>query len=1047
MYKPAHEPGKFIGRISYFWFTKFCTLHKFILAFVLTFSGIVAVAQKPIAFSFTHYTTETGLVSNQVNSVLQDEQGYFWIGTADGLQRYDGMRYKTFLHSAADSFSIPVNGVFQLMMDNNHNLWLLQAEGLVGIFNTKTFRYHKVNVISEKKSSINLAISKLHKDDRGNIFFIRNGEELLTWNPVKNELAAAWNFFSPKKEWMISDVVQVPGTEKYYFSIRNLGFALYNKTTGKWSYAGNNTESDPLVEAYKNFSDKNPCGRLFIDRQLRLWFITWPAGFPLIHCYDLKKSEAVLQNKDLISTLKVYHTITGFFQQQDGTVWVTGMMVLAKFNEQEKKFMTVKNGDAGNQGIQYKDIYCLHEDREHNIWVATLTYGLYRFNPEKEYFTNIKHSGRRGAAEAVGNVMSFIQLKDGSFLSGVWGDGLYRYDKEWNEIPVNIKGISNENELNIWSMTWSHDSSTVWMGSQPGLFKYNPATNTATYYDPKNLGKYTVRQVAEDAAGNLWLGMHGTGLYKWDAVKGKKDFNNGIEKIPFIPDNIISKVIVDSRGNIWAGTDNDGAYVIDPRSNQQLLHFGKTEKEAYQLPEMGVSAVFQYSDSIMIVSTSQYLLLYNIYTKQSRVVNLPGQVSGYIAALQKDAAGFLWMATSSCLCRFDIKKNVLVRYDKRDGIEETNFSISAAYPVSDGRLLFGADANALLFDPQKINSKKMMIPNVVITDFKVRNEPLLVDSLRQLKKVELGYLDNSIEIAFSTMSPGDIYTIFYKLDGVDKNWRKADNNALAVYSFLPPGTYTFQVKAANADWSESPVTVMTITINPPFWKTWWFYSLLALAAGGFLFWLDRERMQRKEALQKMRTNIAGNLHHEVNTALNNINILSEMARLKADTDPEKSKEFIEQIHGKSHNMIIAMDDMLWSIDPENDNMEKTVLRMKEFAAALNNRHGSNISMVVDERLNKLNLNMQLRHESLLLFKESILGIVKAGAVDCKIHIWPEKNSLVYLLQYKNDHCDMQQITNLLHSQEMEKRMKAIHAALQIDVQKSFSLLTVKIPLQ
>lgn len=1024
-------------------------MHKFIPAFLLMFILTAAVAQKPLTFSFTHYSPETGLISNQVNAVTQDEQGYLWIATADGLQRYDGIRYKTFLHSPADSFSLPVNGVFQLLMDNNHNLWLLQAEGYVGIFNTKTFRYHTINVVSEKKAGINLAVSKLYKDDRGNIFFIRNGEELLTWNPVKNELSAKWNFFTLKKDWVISDFIQVPGTEKYYCSIKDVGFALYNKASGKWSYAGNNTEGDPLVEQYKNFNDKNPYGRLFIDRQQRLWFITWPAGFPYIHCYDLKKKEVVLDKTELISSLKVYHTITGFFQQQDGTVWVTGMMVLAKFNEQEKKFATVKNNNANNHGIQYKDIYCLHEDREHNIWVATLTYGLYRFNPEEEYFTNIKHSGRRGAEEGVGNLMSFIQLKDGSFLTGVWGDGLYRYDKEWNEIPVNIKGIANENELNIWSMRYSHDSNTIWMSAQPGIFKYSLAGNTATYYNPKNLAEYTVRQVAEDAAGNLWLGMHGNGLFKWNAVKGKTDFNSGIEKIPFVPEAVISKVISDAEGNIWVGTDNYGAYIIDPATNRQLLHFGKTEKGAYQLPEAGVSTVFQYSDSIMIIAMSQQLLFYNILTKQSRVVSFAGNINitGYFASLQKDAAGYLWMSTSGSLCRYDINNKVLIQYDKRDGIEETNFSINASYAAADGRLLFGADANAIVFDPQKINAKKPSTASVLITDFKVRNESLLVDSLRQLQKVELGYLDNSIEIAFSTMSPGYIYTIFYKLDGVDKNWRRADNNAVAIYSFLPPGTYTFQVKAVNSVLTESPVTVMTITIHPPFWKTWWFYSLLVLAAGAVLFWLDRERMKRKEALQKMRTNIAGNLHQEVNTALSNINILSEMARLKADTDPEKSKEFIEQIHGKSHNMMIAMDDMLWTIEPENDDMEKTILRMKEFTAALTNRHGGTISMLVDERLNKLKLNMQLRHEAFLLFKESIHGIVKAGAADCKIHIWPEKNSLVYLLQYKNEQCDMQQITNLLHSQEMEKRMKAIHATLQIDVQKSFSLLTVKIPLQ
>lgn len=1024
-------------------------MHKFIPVFLLFFSCSIGLAQKPLEFSFTHYSTETGLVSNQVNAVVQDEQGFLWIATADGLQRYDGIRYKTFLHTAADSSSIPVNGVFQLLMDDRHNLWMLMAEGHVGIFDTKTFRYRKVNVVTEKNNGVNLAISKLYKDDRGNMLFVRNGDELLTWNPAKNELAAKWNFIPAPEGWIITDIVQLPGTGKYYCSIRNLGFALYNKDSGEWSYSGHNTAADPLIEHYKNFSDKNPFGRLFIDRRQRLWFITWPVAFPLVHCYDLGKKQPVIENAELLSSLRAYHTINGFFQQRDGTIWISGFMVLAKFNEAEKKFHPVKNNlSGGNRGIQYKDIFYMHEDREHNIWVATLTYGLYRFNPEKEFFINIQHSGRRGAATGTGNIMSFIQLKDGSFLSGVWGDGLYRYDKEWNEIPLNIKGIVNENELNTWSMAYSKDSSTIWMGMQPGIMKYSTATNIATHYNPKNLNGYTVRQIAADAAGNLWLGMHGTGLYKWNAARGQKKFYDGIEKITAVPASIVSNVLVDAGGRIWTGTDNNGVYVIDARSNQLLLHFGKEVKEpSYRLPEAGISAMLQYSDSVVLMSTSQYLVLYNTITKQSRTINLPVNVSGYIASIQKDEEGFLWIATTSCLCRYDIQRNILIRYDKRDGIEETSFSVGASYKTAAGKMLFGADAKAVVFDPREINSKKPVKPLVVITDFKVRNEPLLVDSLLQLKKVELGYQDNALEIAFSTMSPGDLYTLFYKLDGIDKKWRIADNNAVAIYSFLPPGSYTFRVKAANGSWEESPEAYIHIVIRAPFWKTWWFYSLLVLAAGSFLFWLDRERMQRREALLQMRTNIAGNLHQDINTALNNINILSEMARLKADTDPGKSKEFIEQIHGKSHDMIIAMDDMLWSIDPENDNMEKTLLRIKEYIAALESRNSIKIELLVDENIHKLNLNMQLRHDAFLLFKESIRRLVLAGADDCRIHIGVEKNHLLYALQYSNEHCDMQQVTNLMQSQEMEKKMEAIHASMQFDVQKSFSLLTVKIPLQ
>jgi signal transduction histidine kinase len=195
----------------------------------------------------------------------------------------------------------------------------------------------------------------------------------------------------------------------------------------------------------------------------------------------------------------------------------------------------------------------------------------------------------------------------------------------------------------------------------------------------------------------------------------------------------------------------------------------------------------------------------------------------------------------------------------------------------------------------------------------------------------------------------------------------------------------------------------------------------------------------------MRSSIADNLHQEVSTALSNINILSEMARLKADNEPEKSKEFIEQIHSRSQNMMIAMDDMLWSISPENDSMNKTILRMKEFVEGMNNHHGSDIEMLVEEKVKMLNLNMQLRHDAFILFKECLQGLLKAGATDNKIHVTFDRGFLLYDIEFMNNCCDMQQITYGLQSREMQRRIDTIKAMLNVEVHKKNTVLSLKIP--
>jgi hypothetical protein len=254
------------------------------------------------------------------------------------------------------------------------------------------------------------------------------------------------------------------------------------------------------------------------------------------------------------------------------------------------------------------------------------------------------------------------------------------------------------------------------------------------------------------------------------------------------------------------------------------------------------------------------------------------------------------------------------------------------------------------------------------------------------------------------------------------------------------------VKAENADGiSSRNLTTLKIKVYPPIWKSWWFYSLLILFFAFLFFIIDKERMRRKAAMQKMRTDIADNLHEEVNLALNKINILSEMARLKSEKDPLKSSDYFDQIHTKSHDMIIAMDDMLWSIDPENDSMEKTIERIREFIDALKRRHAANIELLVDKKAETVMLNMRLRHDVFILMKEGIRSVLQAGTKNCRIHIGMQKDALLYTIDIDNEGCDLQQLTNQLHHTTLEKRLNSIRATLNSYRYQHTSIFELHVP--
>ncbi len=1014
---------------------------KKILFLSLLFTSLAA-AQEAKLYSFIHYTTSSGLISNQVYTIVQDADGYMWIGGTDGLQRFDGTRYKTFHHTGTNQSSLPANGVLQLLFDKQKRLWISFADGSVGIFNTHNFNFEEIEIRPVNKSSLETAYKRLIMDEQGNIFYLLVGRELLLFNEYRREFSKEKMFFTPRPEWKISDLAQQPGTQKYWVGVEGLGTAIYNRATGQLSYPGNNIEKEPGIDAY----DKSihPVQMLF-DKKGRVWYFCWVSVFPEIFCFDTRTNTA--ERFQLLTTLKKYHEINGFIEQNDGSIWVYGLKVFAKFLEKEKKFQQVYNGYTNENGIAYELIPSMFEDREGSIWTGSNNNGIFRFNPAREYFNTIVHVNRQSGVIGNGNPMSFIRTKWGTLLNGTWEDGLYFYDSSFNSMQPDIKGL--EKNPFIWSMFTSHDSNTIWMSSQPGIFSIDQATRKATFYDPPILEHKTVSRIAEDKRGDLWLGMFRTGVFKWHRNKNNKLSNDDLIRFAGIPSNQgINQITVDKTGLIWIGTNSDGCYVIDPGTEKILMHFAKDAKDGLTLPDGTVSAVLEYNDSLMILTTANRIVAYNRYTKQSALVGLPDAISGAITAMVKDNNGFLWISSSSGLYRVNISRRVVVRFNREDGIQYDNFVPGAGYQLPDGRLLFGTSNQFVFFDPVKMMLGSKVPPNVTITDFEVMNKMVSVDSLMRLKEINLNYDQNSIHISFSTLVYTTPYRIQYQMQGLDKDWKLADNDQDATYTFLPKGSYQllFRTFDEEGNFTESKQH-LTIIVNPPFWQTWWFYSLLTLMAGLVLFLLDRSRMNRKEAVQKMRSNIADNLHEDVNTALNNINILSEMARLKADREPEKSKEFIEQIHSKSHNMIIAMDDMLWSIAPENDNMEKTVERMQEYIDALNHRHNCKVEMMVDKKVRMLKLDMHFRYEAFLLFKETVKSLEQVKAQNSKIYLTLENNGLLYTIQFNYENSDSQQINVLLQRQDMNRRMAVVQGKLDIQINKSNAVVELRIPLK
>ncbi|HEY6503826.1 MAG TPA: two-component regulator propeller domain-containing protein, partial [Chitinophagaceae bacterium] len=858
-------------------------IHYRLYILALLLFPLQLLSQQPRHYTFTHYGTTAGIGSNEVICVTQDDQGYLWIGTTNGLQRFDGVRFKTFRKQKNNPASIPGNYVNQLMIDKKKNLWMQSAWDKVGIFDTRNFTYREVAI---KPSNDLWAKNEkgFAQDEYGNVFLVIGNRELLTYNEEKNEFSPAHNFIKFPQEWGIIGFFQQPGTKKYWIGTQK-GLAVFNNETKQLSYAGHNTENEDLVN---KLGDTKAIAMASMDKQGRFWFNNWEDGAPVMYAYNMHTKEMVLNKYSLLPVIGAYHELGPFLVQRDGTVWIGGLNVFGRFLEKEKKFELVHNGYENEQSIAYSRVHGLFEDREQNIWVATNNNGLYRFTPSDQFFTNVRHINRVNGKPGDGSMMSFVQTRDKTILAGAWGDGMYHFDTNFNMIPLNIKGFKENRTPSMWGMFASGDGKTIWISAQPGIYKFDQDTRTATFYNPPILKERTIRQIAEDKYGNLWIGTQSIGLFKWTKEKGKVKFDDGVNSFTAIPTSQILKIYIDKKGYVWVCTSSVGLYVIDPSNDKIVLHLGMKEPAERKLLSDGVIAVLEYDDSTMAIAANG-LHLYN--TKQqkiTRTISLPESIPGNIASMEKDKLGYLWVSMTSGLFRVNPKNEIFIHFDRIDGIANDHFTAAASYSLPDGRMIFGADNQLVYFDPLKVHINDQA-PEVSVTGFRLMNKPLLVDSLLKEKTIELGPENNSIIIEFSGMSFNGTYIVRYMLEGLEKEWQKADNTFQAVYSHLPPGTYTFLLKSEDAEGNPSKsITRMTIRVNPPFWKTWWFFCLLALLIAAIFYWLDKQRVNKLIALQNVRTEIAGNLHEEVNTTLNNINLLSEMARIKADKDIDRS---------------------------------------------------------------------------------------------------------------------------------------------------------------
>lgn len=1006
---------------------------RLLLSIVLCLTICIVRSQSNLLMA--RLTTANGLSSNEVMGVWQDNKGFIWTGSTNSLQRFDGKRFMSFGASRGPK-NFPSRVIQQVTGDAEGNLWL-KAGNEYGIYDRSTFSF---KVIPVKSGQVLSGNHELVTDAAGHIYIIYYRQAIVCYDKTAGCFSDKLPFELPKGWKPVT--VFFDNNKKNYWLGCDSGLALYNTTNRQLRDGKQAGEDNPLLNS-KQFSGIR---NFYIDKSRRQWLIYWPEEAPLARyaCYSEKTNTFTNDTAGLANAVSNYYDIRKIFETHRGVIWMYGDDVMMGYDSTQKRFINNAAGTVSQFGIKINTVYSMVEDREKSVWAATDA-GLFSFSPEIPPVVNYVLRTESGQ----NNISSLHEINNQLWICS-WGKGLLVLDSTFQRMKVDqvynhLTGDQLNNARLAWSLAQSSITGEVWVGCQRGWLQVvDPVHLTGKMLHPDIFNNSTIRQIAEDKLGNIWLGTQSGRLVKYHPQKtAAANFELVNES-----GNQINKLFIDKLNRLWVCTGRNGLFCLDTKDNQTIYHFNSQGDPGKQLSDNYVTGIAQVNDSIFAIAATSFQLL-NTNTGTVKIFSYAdGVSSNRILGLVTDAAGNTWIGTSNGISRYNYAANNFIRYTDRDGfgplekVGESNLLFTNNMLAMAGRNQFS------VFDPSKFNRINTP-PPVEISDIRLFSRFLPVDSLLAEKNVSFNYKQHSLTFYFSSCSflLNDKLKYFYKLSNGDNDWQPADNSLSANYTMLPPGKYSFQVFCETEQHVRSPITSFNFTIQPPFYERAWFIVLVALLILAEVFFIYRIRRNRREAVERMRTQVARDLHDDMGSTLSTINILSTMAEKKLDSDATKSQEYITRIKDNSHRMMEAMDDIVWSIKPSNDSMQKIAGRMREFSTGVLEAKNINLQFRVDENVLLVKLNMAARRDFFLVFKEAINNIAKyAGATTVSVQVSFHANRLVLMIKDDGIGFDAEKADTGNGLNNMQKRADNLNGRLSIQSKAGLGTqITLNIP--
>lgn len=961
------------------------------------------------AIKFNHVLMGKGLSQNVINCIFQDKEGFKWLGTQDGLYKYDGYDFKAYKSIPFDSTSLTDNWIQAIAEDNYGNLWIGTYSG--GLFkfdrDNETFQNYRHNPLNNN-SLIN-----------NRIWAVAIDKHDLIWIGTSGGLDKY-----DQKEKIFTHFINKPGSSNGLSS--NAVNSIYEDKNGflwlgTWGGGLNKLNiSNNLITHYsfgekgtKEFSDN------FIKTIVPDGSSLWLGTKRLLLKFDTvsgKVKRYFVDEKNI--SYPDENSILSLLRDDQNRLWIgthdNGLYVM---NIESGTITNYKYEMHEPGGIRDNWISAIFRDQQGIFWFGTGK-GIDKLLPYSKYFNNFSEYSLQHNSLSSNEVNSIFEDHEGIVWVGTWNGGLNRYDPETNKFSYYKHSADNPYSLlnNIVWGIYEDSGNRLWIGTYAGvtIFDRKSGRFIPPPFKENLLYNHNISSIIEDSRHFIWIGTWGGGLYRYDGKNNSVEsyFFNGYDTLS-ISDNLITSIYEDSANNLWIGT-NAGGLNLFHYNTGTFTRYQYNSKNSKSLSNNNISSIYQDSDGKLWIGTWGGGL--NYLDQKTKIfyhfTEADGLSNNIVFGMLEDDEKYLWISSNQGLSRFSLKSHLFINFDSKDGLGNDQFS-RGYLKFKDGHMMFGGVNGISVVYPDSIDVNDYK-PSVSITSFKIFNEEKKFHKeISSIKSINLNYFEHDFTIEFSSLDyvRPDKNQYAYMLEGYDNNWIYIGNNRRAHYTNMEPGNYVFKVKAANRDnfWSEEP-TKLKISIIPPFWKTWPFFLIVLFIFTALVYLVYKYRVEQLLKLERMRMSIATDLHDDIGASLTRISLFSDAAlrSLKKFSLTKEKSEFpsfgnIESLLGEigenSRRLIGSMSDIVWTVNPQNDAFENITIRMMDYTAKLFEVNEIDYKITVDPELTALSLPMDFRRNLFLIYKETISNIVRhADATQVDVNVKRENGNLVLTIE-------------------------------------------------